>query len=280
MYQVVRLWRAVHLIFARLLMINIVLSNKHGSGAALVLLSQADVEDHTPLDWAADTGDVNQIEFLLRKGLDLHRVDVEGRGALFWAVRSGRVEATRFLVRCGCDPHCIDRAGESPYSLGRKSNNSELISALNTVSFNASNGFPSIETDIHKPVVVPTWLAGGYKSEASGPARSLAIYRHHPSRLSHVLIYGTVVFIIWMLSLVIPFYIWILSTGTGLLVFRYLCQPHWFTFVDVNNTDISKITHVQCSCDCRMIAANCPEYRYADSLLLWLNFTDLLDRTC
>eukprot|EP01034_Spumella_vulgaris_P021517 gene21517-27552_t len=122
-----------------------VVSNKHGSGAALVLLSQADVEDHTPLDWAADTGDVNQIEFLLRKGLDLHRVDVEGRGALFWAVRSGRVEATR------------------------------------------------IETDIHKPVVVPTWLAGGYKSEASGPARSLAIYRHHPSRLSHVLIYGTVV---------------------------------------------------------------------------------------
>ncbi len=206
------------------------------------------MEDHTPLDWAADTGDVNQIEFLLRRGLDLQRVDVEGRSALFWAVRSSRVAATRFLVRCGCDPHQADRSGQTPWEVARKAGNWELLEALNV--FNSRTAIRSVllSGDDDTPGIESTWLVA--RGRLSGPQRSLAIYRHCPSRMSYVLLYGLAVFAVWMLSLVIPFYIWILSTGTVLLLFRCVCIyfPLLYVSFIVVFADISKITRAQNFC--------------------------------
>jgi len=62
-------------------------SNRHGSQIALELLSSPDNEGHTPLEWAADAGDVNIMEFIMRKGLSPYRRDPMNRTALFWAVK-------------------------------------------------------------------------------------------------------------------------------------------------------------------------------------------------
>jgi len=77
---------------------------KFGSQRSFELLSQRDNEGYGPLEWAADAGDVNIIEFLLRRGLDPFSVDRAGRGPLHWAVKSHRVAAARFLVLCGVSP--------------------------------------------------------------------------------------------------------------------------------------------------------------------------------
>ena len=50
-------------------------------------MSLVDNEAHTPLEWAADTGDVNTMEFFMRKGLSPYRRDPMDRTALFWAVK-------------------------------------------------------------------------------------------------------------------------------------------------------------------------------------------------
>jgi ankyrin repeat protein len=45
-------------------------SRLQGPSVALELMSCVDNEGHSPLDWAADAGDVNLIEYLIRKGND------------------------------------------------------------------------------------------------------------------------------------------------------------------------------------------------------------------
>ena len=56
----------------------------------LDLLSCLDSEGHSALDWAADAGDVNLLEFLIKAGLNPYRVDSCNRGPLFWAVKNGK----------------------------------------------------------------------------------------------------------------------------------------------------------------------------------------------
>lgn len=64
---------------------------------------QRDVDGHGPLDWAAYAGEVNIIEYLLRKGADLYGADEKGRTTLYWAIKESRAEAARYLVLCVSD---------------------------------------------------------------------------------------------------------------------------------------------------------------------------------
>jgi ankyrin repeat protein len=50
-------------------------------------MAAPDSEGHTPLEWAADSGDVNITEFFMRKGMSPFRRDAMNRTALFWAVK-------------------------------------------------------------------------------------------------------------------------------------------------------------------------------------------------
>jgi hypothetical protein len=62
-------------------------SNSHGAHIAQELMAAPDSEGHTPLEWAADSGDVNITEFFMRKGMSPFRRDAMNRTALFWAVK-------------------------------------------------------------------------------------------------------------------------------------------------------------------------------------------------
>jgi hypothetical protein len=82
------------------------------------------------LDWAADAGEVNIIEYLIRRNINPLRTNYNGRTALHIAAKYNRLEAARFLVKCGCDPFQLSRDNESPMSIAAASNNREIIDAM------------------------------------------------------------------------------------------------------------------------------------------------------
>lgn len=106
----------------------------YGPRVTFELISTTDRDNRTALDWAADLGDVNIVEYLIRKNLDPNRKDAVGRTALHAAVKSGRVEATRFLVKCGCDPSRPDFNKETAKAIAYASRNGDLIAAINVRS--------------------------------------------------------------------------------------------------------------------------------------------------
>eukprot|EP01039_Chlorochromonas_danica_P001485 gene1485-1618_t len=104
--------------------------NMHGTQVALELMCTLDNEAHSALDWAADYGDVNVVEFFVRKGLNPFRADGMNRTALYWAVKSNRIDAARFLMMCGCDPLQKDLKDQTPLVLAKKLGFIELYRVL------------------------------------------------------------------------------------------------------------------------------------------------------
>lgn len=95
-------------------------------------LHKCDREGHNCLDWAADSGSVNLIEYLIRRGMNVFQLDNLNRGPLYWAIKSmskcaallleitqllqrftigNRVDAAKFLIKCGCDSSVPDNNG-------------------------------------------------------------------------------------------------------------------------------------------------------------------------
>lgn len=107
-------------------------SAKYGAAKADELLRSKDAEFHGVLEWAADAGDLNSMEWLLRKGLSPLEHDDRGRGPLYWAAKSHQPDAVRVLVfACGCDPHAADaKDGDTPYKIALRSGDVELINAF------------------------------------------------------------------------------------------------------------------------------------------------------
>lgn len=107
-------------------------SAKYGEEKASELLRAKDNEFHGVFDWACDAGDLNTMEWLLRKGVSPTDHDDHGRGALYWATKSRQVHAVRVLVfACGCDPHATNTLdGESPINMAKKFGDDELLNAF------------------------------------------------------------------------------------------------------------------------------------------------------
>lgn len=105
-------------------------SDKYGYERASQLLVASDVSDNNALDWAADSGEVNIIEYLIRRNINPLRTNYNGRSALHIAAKYSRLDAALFLVKCGCDPFQQSRDNESPMSVAVASNNREIIAAM------------------------------------------------------------------------------------------------------------------------------------------------------
>ena len=112
-------------------MIEYLKNKTDDDGNVLNILSAKDIDGHGPLEWAADAGDVNTLEYLIYRGLDPFAIDKLGRGPLHWAARSNKVAAARFLVQSGCDPNLKDEKRMSPLDIAITKMDSDLINALN-----------------------------------------------------------------------------------------------------------------------------------------------------
>jgi ankyrin repeat protein len=175
----------------------------HGTQVALELMSALDNEAHSPLDWAADSGDVNVIEFFIRKGLNPYRADNLNRTPLYWAVKANRVEAARFLVLCGCDPLMVDTLNQSPMSIAKSNGFEEMVSVLSIEAplvVNMGEASKSIQClDPSKMPILST--------KSGSQVRSHAIYQHNVSNGATAVGYFMLVIILWLSTVFLPFYV-------------------------------------------------------------------------
>ena len=145
------------------------------------LLRNRDLDNHSALDWAAEGGDVNVIECILRMDrLLLQKVDSEGRTPLHWAVTNGRVLATRYLIQAGLSPLTPDNNGITALDIVKKKSNTsayhDLLLEANRTK-NSSSSIISFEV-----------------RQASPSLRMMAIYT-------------LLLFFSWILLLAVPYYI-------------------------------------------------------------------------
>lgn len=83
------------------------------------LLYHEDYEGHNAMHWAAFVGNVNIIEYLIRRNLDPLKRDRMNRSCLHIAAVCGHVNAFVFLAKCGCNPALPDQLGETPLSIAK-----------------------------------------------------------------------------------------------------------------------------------------------------------------
>lgn len=169
-----------------------------GVDATLSLLNAVDIEGSSALHYAAQGGDVNCIEYFIRRGLDVYATNKQQHTTLHVAVKFYRVDAARYLICLGCDAHAVDTDGNSPYSMQLPTQDVAMKQALRHKSYG------KIRFDaMGMPIL-------------SHNHRSFAIYRLAPTRLRFTLAYAIVVFAIWCLMICVPFWVYLpVLAGTG-----------------------------------------------------------------
>lgn len=191
--------------------------NMHGTQVALELMCTLDNEAHSALDWAADFGDVNVLEFFIRKGLNPFRVDGMGRTALYWAVKSNRVEAARFLMMLGCDPLQKDFKEQTPLQLAQKSDYEDIYCLLSDGRRFCRRELPdNIISSIH--CIDPSSTPKLY-TLISNEKHSHCIYLHNRTCARTAAGYGLFFFFLWISAAFLPFYAWFVMCG--LIVYAY-----------------------------------------------------------
>jgi hypothetical protein len=110
-------------------------SAKLGEATARALLCQCDNIGNSVFDYAADAGNVNMLEYLVRKGLSPYRLNSQHRNALYWATRNRMTGAVRFLCKLGCDSATTDKYGVSPMMIATAYRDLELLDAIRQRSF-------------------------------------------------------------------------------------------------------------------------------------------------
>lgn len=179
-------------------------SNLHGPQITLECMSAVDAEGHNPLDWAAETGNINVMEFFIRRGLNPYKLDVVNRGCLHWAVKNNHVDAARFLVLCGCDARQKDSYNVSPLSMAITMRDKALIRVLSMRS-----RIPKSITEVDYGIIQHTDPSNNSNImyvRRSDQMNSLAIYRKNPHSLGDVLGYALIFFILWLFPVFFPFY--------------------------------------------------------------------------
>mmetsp|Transcript_8952 Transcript_8952/g.13456 ORF Transcript_8952/g.13456 Transcript_8952/m.13456 type:complete len:728 (-) Transcript_8952:148-2331(-) len=191
--------------------------DNHGPNEVFELVSARDNNGMGALEWAAESGDLNALEFLIRQcGLNPFRpVESTGQTPLHIAISRHRIDVALFLLDMGADPHHKDTQGLSPLNLPAIRQDRELRWALQchpAVSGRCCQSSPrttsaqDIEASVSPPAV---WR------EENGRKRSFAVRRTCETRVLYVALYAVVVFGIWLLATVIPFYGWIPLVAAG-----------------------------------------------------------------
>ena len=203
----------------------------------LECMSQVDCDGHSCLDWAASSGDVNIIEFLIRKGMNPQRVNKTGRGPLYWAVNSGQMSAVRFLAKAGCNPYLPDHRNTTPRSVAKTKGDSELLDALaaysgehNQITSGSLRGQAvdvilvdaGSSTVLNKPTA---WDGSANPSQLdflySANGASHAVHAVNTSRITHTLLHTALVVLVWVSSLFIPFWCWFGLVALSAWVWRF-----------------------------------------------------------
>jgi len=192
-------------------------SSLHGPRVALELMCTIDNEAHSPLDWAADHGDINVIEFFIRKGMNPYRHDHMNRSPLYWAVKANQLEAARFLVMLGCDPNQKDTIGQSPMSIALTSQSKAMFKALSVRNQNQDLLSQMSEQEVLSMTHVRDKIPRLYHEQTR---RSFAIYHRNPSSIAMTIFYFLFFVILWLFVVIVPSYAVIAIVVIGAICIR------------------------------------------------------------
>jgi ankyrin repeat protein len=106
-------------------------------------LSVKDNNNRGALFYAAGSGDVDVLKYLLNEGVLKHAVngpDSSGRTPLFSAAENGNGEAVRFLLANGANPNAADNNGHKAIDWARANKMDNAVSVLERVTAPGANG--------------------------------------------------------------------------------------------------------------------------------------------
>ena len=115
-------------------------------------INSKDNEGDTPLHLAADLGNLDIVELLLKSGaeIDLHDGwDTLGRTALHRAVIKGNIEVINVLIQAGADINAKQWDGYTALDLAKTAKNAEIVSLLRKLGANDS----PLNTDIKRIII-------------------------------------------------------------------------------------------------------------------------------
>ncbi|RCH97533.1 hypothetical protein CU098_009340 [Rhizopus stolonifer] len=71
----------------------------------------------TPLHYAAQYGHLETVKALVQYGADINSIDNQGQSVLHVACQHGHEQVVQYLVDTGVDVHCIDQHEQTPYQV-------------------------------------------------------------------------------------------------------------------------------------------------------------------
>ena len=92
--------------------------------------ARAGAAANSPLLSAAESGNLERVEQLLRSGTSLEQTDARGRTALLVATQRGDVTMVRRLLAAGAHADVADEDGDTPLAAARRQGLPELVSLL------------------------------------------------------------------------------------------------------------------------------------------------------
>ena len=92
--------------------------------------ARAGAAANSPLVTAAESGDLERVEQLLRSGMNTEQTDARGRTALLVATRRGDATMVRRLLAAGARADVVDENGDTPLAAARRQGLPELVSLL------------------------------------------------------------------------------------------------------------------------------------------------------
>ena len=93
------------------------------------LKSHAD-ETFTALTYAARSGDVEEMQSLIRRGANINHLDYDGRGALAMAAVEGNFKVVELLLIEGVDKNCRNRWGQTPLQEAMEARQGPVVELL------------------------------------------------------------------------------------------------------------------------------------------------------
>lgn len=139
--------------------------------------------------------------------------------------QSGRIAAARFLVKCGCDVDLLDNTGQSPLKIAQQCKNSDLLHALEWKGISKEaktirSAYKDLQTANDSTHSYEPNLQPPLFTTHRGIKHSHAIEQRNLSSVVNALIFGAIVLILWLLTLIVPFYVWLVITCVAIMYHR------------------------------------------------------------
>jgi ankyrin repeat protein len=96
----------------------------------ILLFSGCSFNNSCDLYHASGNGDTKQMEYLIKKGVEINKKDISGNASIHYAVNSGNFEAISLLIKNKADINMPDQNGHSPLKIAARKGNKKIVELL------------------------------------------------------------------------------------------------------------------------------------------------------